>query len=171
VYSFTVEELAKKLKDSYGEYYTVKKNHTKLRQMHLEELAQVMADHNNTTQLNMLKQLKTCEMQWSVAKKIKHLQGKLTKGGTTMVTVETPEGGLQDLTGQNLVEEAIMSNIASKFQQSHHRPFYHQPLRQDLGFKGITTLSSAVLGGLYEAKGVPEEESELLKALATPQAI
>ncbi len=166
MYSFTVEELAKKLKDSYGEYYTVKKNHTKLRQMHLEELAQVMADHNNTTQLNMLKQLKTCEMQKSVTKKIKHLQGKLAKGGTIMVTVETPEGGLQDLTDQNLVEEAIMSNNASKCQQSHH-----QPLRQDLGFKGITTLSSAVLGGLYEAKGVPEEESELLKALATPQAI
>ena len=119
VYSLSLTELQSQLKESFNKYYKVKKEHDKRRQTHLENLAQAIAEDNNMDKAVMLQQLRTRESQRSVACKIRFLQGKVRTGGTTMVTVETPAGGLQDLTEKNQVEVAIMQSNASKFTQSH----------------------------------------------------
>jgi len=113
----------------------------------LEELAEALTEEQNITKSNMLRQLREREHQRSVSRKIRYLQGKLAKRGTTMVTIESPEGGCKDITDKSEIEEAIMNSNEAKFRQSHHRPFFHDPLKRDFGFKGLTPQASRVLAG------------------------
>jgi hypothetical protein len=40
----------------------------------------------------------------------------------------------------------------AKYQQSCHKPFLQSPFMEEFGFKGFTTASQAVLGGVYETE-------------------
>jgi hypothetical protein len=171
VLGFSKAQVESKLKESYTAYYKVKKDHIAKRQSYLEELASVFAEQQDLGRANMLRQLKERENQRSVARKIRYLQGKFSKGSTTMVTVDTPEG-LQDITDKELVEQAIMESNSAKYQQSHHRPFYKDPLRREFGFKGLTPQSSAVLAGVHDSnEDIPEAEKQLLAALMMPMKV
>ncbi|MFN9979429.1 MAG: hypothetical protein ACK53Y_05925, partial [bacterium] len=105
-------------------------------------------------------------------RKIRSLQGKLNRNSTTMVTIEATDGSLQDITDKVLMEQAIMDSNAEKFRQSHHRPFYKDPLKRDFGFKGLTPASGRVLAGVYESNlPIPLAEQLFLKALHKPTAV
>ncbi len=119
---FSKAHVESKLKVRYTAYYKVKKDHIANQQTYLEELVLVLAEQQELGKATMLCQLKEREHQRSVARNIRFLQWKLSKGSTTMVTVDTPEG-LQDITDKELMEQAIMNSNSAKFQQSHHRPF------------------------------------------------
>jgi hypothetical protein len=45
-----------------------------------------------------------------------------------------------------------MANNQAKYQQSCHKPFLQSPFMEEFGFKGLTTASQAVLGGVYETE-------------------
>jgi len=62
-----------------------------------------------------------------------------------MVSVENPSGGIADITEKKAMEKAIMDSNDREFNQSHHRPFYKEPLSTMFGFKGITTTAVTVL--------------------------
>ncbi len=69
----------------------------------------------------------------------------MKSGSTTMVTVN--ENGItRDLTKKHEIEQAIMLNNMEKYQQSFHTPFMTSPLKEEFGFKGLTTAAQAVLG-------------------------
>jgi len=161
-----------RLKESYSAYYQVKKGHVANRQSYLEDLASALADQQDTSKVNMIHQLKEREHQRAVARKIRYLQGKLNRNSTTMVTIEATDGSLQDITDKVLMEQAIMDSNAEKFRQSHHRPFYKDPLKRDFGFKDLTPASGRVLAGVYESNlPIPLAEQLLLKALHKPTAV
>jgi hypothetical protein len=88
-----------------------------------------------------------------------------------MVTVF--EGGFQkDLTDKTEIEKAIISNNMEKYQQSFHTPFLTSPLREEFSFKGLTTASQAVLGGVYEPSDhVDQHTKDFLYELMMPQAV
>jgi hypothetical protein len=89
-----------------------------------------------------------------------------------MATIKLPEGGCKDITDKSEIEEAIMNSNEAKFRQSHHRPFFHDPLKREFGFKGLTPQASRVLAGVYECnETIPEAEQQLLEALAMPSTI
>jgi hypothetical protein len=128
VHALSIADLKVQLQESYKQYYTIKKNHVAHRHTHLEELAQALAEENNNDKATTLLQLRVREQQQTVARKIRYLQGKLTRSSTTLVTVESPDGGLHDLhdlSKPQEIEKAIMKNNEKKFQQSHHRPMYN----------------------------------------------
>jgi hypothetical protein len=127
VHGLSIEEIKTKLKDAYNSYYTIKKDHIAKRQTHLEELAEALAEVQNINKSNMLRQLRKREHQRAVARKIRYLQGKAAKVSTTVVTIESPEGGCKDITDKSEIEEAIMKSNEAKFRQSHHRPFFSRP--------------------------------------------
>jgi hypothetical protein len=68
-----------------------------------------------------------------------------------MVTTTDQEGNMIEITNQQDMEEAILSNNQKKFLQSTHTPFYLPPMKDDFGFKGLTTASQAVLAGVYDS--------------------
>ena len=51
-------------------------------------------------------------------------------------------------------------------------PFFHDPLKRDFGFKGLTPQASRVMAGVYECnETIPEAEQQLLEALEMPSSI
>jgi hypothetical protein len=169
---FSKEQVQSQLKDSYDAYYKIKTDHIAKRLTYLEELANALAENNEMDKAMALRQLREREHQRSVARKIRYLQGKLSKSSTTMVTVESPEGGLKDITDKIEMEGAIMESNAAKFRQSHHRPLFHDPLKRDFGFKGLTPQAKQVLSGVYESKeAIPTAERQLLNALSKPNSV
>jgi len=172
VLGYSKEQVRTKLKESYDRYYLVKKEHVANRLSHLEELATVLAEQQNIEKANMLRQLREREHQRSVARKIRYLQGKLSRSSTTMVTSYDSEGNLFDITDKIKVEQAIMQSNEAKFKQSHHRPFFQLPLKREFGFKGLTSQTNRVLAGVYECRDdLPIAEQLLLQALEMPQEI
>jgi hypothetical protein len=82
---------------------------------------------------------------------------------TTMVSVENSSGGITDITEKKAMRKAIMESNKKKFKQSHHRPFYKEPLSFMFGFKGITTTAATVLVDVFSpVQQIPIHEALLL---------
>jgi hypothetical protein len=65
-----------------------------------------------------------------------------------------------------------MANNQEKYQQSFHTPFMQHPLRQDFGFKGLTTAAQAVLEGVYiPRENLDDYTSSLITELHMPDAV
>jgi hypothetical protein len=89
-----------------------------------------------------------------------------------MVTVPTENGSTMGLTKKYDIEKAILTENASKFQQSFNSPFYTAPLATDFGFKALTPAANQVLLGIYSPPhGLDETVTEYIKQLAFPPAI
>ncbi len=71
-------------------------------------------------------------------------------GSTTMVTIQLPSGEMQDIIDKHSIEDAIMKENQSKYQQSFHTPFLRPPLITDFGLVGVGRRSSDALNGTYK---------------------
>jgi hypothetical protein len=56
-----------------------------------------------------------------------------------MVTTTDSSGTKIDITNKKEMELAILESNKTKFTQSSHTPFYLPPLKDDFGFKGLTS--------------------------------
>ncbi len=165
----TIQE---ELKEDYQNYYRIKGNARQLRATALENLAEALVQKGDSTQEKMLKALREREQQRQTVGKIRYLQGKLQIGSTTMVTTTDPAGSRTDITDQEGIKQAILRSNEEKFRQASHTPFYQSPLKDDFGFKGLTTNAQAALAGLYEPS--QEVHSRILGVIAQwqiPQAV
>jgi len=126
--------IQEELKEEYQNYYRIKGNAKQLRATALENLAEALAQKGDSTQEKMLKALREHEQQRQTARKI------ITDPGRNRV----------DITDQEGIEQAILKSNEEKFRKSSHTPFYQPPLKDDFGFKGLTTNAQAALAGLYE---------------------
>jgi hypothetical protein len=61
------------LTEAYRNYFQLKASQKHLRQTHLEQLAEAIAEENNTAQENILRLLREREKQRTSAKKIRYL--------------------------------------------------------------------------------------------------
>jgi len=143
--------LQEKLKEAYQSYYRIKGNAKELRQSALENLAEAIAASENTSKERTLKALREREVQRTQARKIRFLRGKIQSRSTTMVTTLDSEGNKIEITNQQDMEAAILANNHKKFLQSAHTPFYLPPLKEEFGFKGLSSAAQAVLSGVYES--------------------
>jgi hypothetical protein len=165
-------DFQQELKEEYQNYYSIKGNAKQLRATALENLAEALAQKGDSTKEKMLKALREREQQRQTARKIRYLQGKLRIGSTTMVTTTDPGGNRVDITDQEGIEQAILKSNEEKFRQSSHTPFYQSPLKDDFGFKGLTTNVQAALAGLNEPN--QEVDAKILDVIAQwqiPQAV
>ena len=70
------------------------------------------------------------------------------------------------------METAILNNNKAKFSQSANSPFYLSPLREEFGFKGLSSAAQASLAGLYESNH--DIDGRILDVIAQwqmPQAV
>ncbi len=168
----SLESMEDRLKSAYQEYYSIKKNDKATRDTFQDNLAEALAAEGNLKKATVQKVLKHREKQRATARKIKFLRGKLKTGSTMMVSVQSADGSSQDITSKFEMEQAIMMNNQEKYKQSFHTPFMQPSLRSDFGFKGLTTASLAVLGGVYEPdENIDEYTKAFLEELVTPQAV
>ncbi len=157
---------------AYKHYYTLKGSHEDLRKLALDRRAEALAAKGNTDKLKVLKSLRAEEQQHHTVKKIKHLQGKLSKGSTTMVSVPDGPSSWIDITGKEAIEQAILNNNEAKYKQAFHTPFYQPPLVHDFGFKGLTPSSTLVLAGNYEPpETIDPHVVGFINELNMPQAV
>lgn len=98
VHALTGPELDTSIRDAYQTYYSIKKHHVQFWQTHLDSLAEALEASNNIPLAWHLIQLHHRELQWSTARKIWRLRGKGHGVCTTMVSVTTANGGIQDIT-------------------------------------------------------------------------
>jgi len=139
--------LQENLKFAYQEYYKIKGNSKELRQTALENLAEAIASFGNVTQEKALKALRDREAQRHKARKIRYLRGKIHTGSTIMVTTVDDEG-------------------------SRFAPFYLSPLKEEFGFKGLTSVSQAVLAGLYESNhDIDQRTLDVIAQWQMPDAV
>jgi hypothetical protein len=89
-----------------------------------------------------------------------------------MVMVTGPNGEKADITDQQEIERAILDSNKQKFCQSAHTPFYLHPLKDEFGFKGLTSAAQATLAGVYDSNH--EIDFRILDLIAQwqiPQAV
>jgi hypothetical protein len=91
----------------------------------------------------------TKRMHKIIAPKNQIATGKLECNSTTMVTILDENLREKDLTKKQDIEQAILRENATKFQQSFNSPFYTAPLAADFGFKALTPAANQVLMGVY----------------------
>jgi hypothetical protein len=135
------------LTEAYRDYYRTKSESNSLRQNHLENLAEALAEDGSEKKEQLIKTRITQEKQRASARRIRFLHVKMRSGSTTMVTVTNAEGEKIDITDRAGLEVAILKNNQDKFTQSVHTPFYNFPLQQEFGFQGTTSATQAVLAG------------------------
>ncbi len=172
VRSLDDDTLQDRLEDEYKQYYQIKGEATQLRATPLDNLVEALAVQGDIKKEKILKALREREQQRSTARKIRFLQGKLRMGSTTMVTVIGPNGEKVDITDQQEIERAILDSNKQKFCQSAHTPFYLHPLKDEFGFKGLTSAAQATLAGVYDSNH--EIDSRILDLIAQwqiPQAV
>jgi hypothetical protein len=167
-----ITSIEQHLKEAYQNYYRVKGNQKELRNSHLENLAEALAEHGDTKKEKMLKILRERESQRCTARKIRFLRGKLRTGSTTVVTVFTQSGTPKDLTEKEDIEQAIIRNNQEKYQQSFPLPFLQPTLAAEFGFKGLSPAAQAVLLGMYLPPSKMEEHIlDYLSELSIPEAV
>jgi hypothetical protein len=164
--------LQESLKEAYQNYFKIKGSAKELRQTALEALAEAIAKEGNATKEKTLKMLRERESQRNTARKLRLLRGKLKAGSTTMVTIEDADGNKVEITNQKDMELAILKNNHNKFLQSSNTPFYSSPLKEEFGFKGLTSSSQAALSGVYESNhDIDGRILELIAQWQMPDAV
>ncbi len=170
--ALSCKDIEIELKTAFKDYYKLKGSDKMLRDTALEQRAAAWAKEGNMKKEKMIAIIRHREKQTDTARKIKFLRGKLTRNSTTMVTIQSDQGTSKDLTEKAEIEAAIMENNQVKYQQSFHTPILVPPLREDFGFKGLTTAAQAVLGGVYEpSEQVDPYTREVIKELQMPQEV
>ena len=164
-----LEYLQDQLHIAYKYYYSVKSRHPELRGTYLDDLAEAIAIQDNIPKATVIKNIKTREEQTRKARKIRHVRGKLATGSTTMVTIQLPSGEWQDILDKPSIEEAIMKENKSKYQQSFHTPFLRPPLITDFGLNGVGRRSKDALCGTYKTPpNIDKYTKMFLEHLAYP---
>jgi hypothetical protein len=169
--TFSLDKLQNHLKDEYKAYYDIKGKAKEPRATALDNLAEALAQKGETSKEKMLKALREREAQCLSARKIRFLQGKLKPSSITMVSTTDKEGNKRDITDQLELEKAILENNKLKFSQSSHTPFYQPPLKDEFGFKGLTSTAQAALAGLYKSDSLDEKMLEVIAQWQIPQAV
>jgi hypothetical protein len=159
-----LESLEEALRDENKAYYNLKEETSQLQMNALEELAMALAEQGNVCKEKMLQALREREKQRETARKERFIQGKIRTGSTTMVTVTDSEGQQKDIMDQKEIEKAFLDANQHKFTQSAHTPFYSTPLKEEFGFKGLTSATQATLAGLYESNH--DNDSRILDLIA-----
>jgi len=172
VRAFTEQDAHAQLKEAYRLYYSQKGRDKELRQTALENLAEAIAERGNISHSQVLKSLREREKQRTTDKKIRYLQGTLRTGSTTMVMIVDQEGNKINLTKKQDIEQAILDNNLSKFLQSSKTPFYLTPLKEEFGFKGLTSSAQAVLAGVYDSNhNIDTRILEVIKQRQLPESV
>ena len=167
----SLEEVKMKVKEAYSAYYATKKNSKKLRLTFLEEKARDLAAEKNLQTENVYNQLIQREKVRTAARKVKFVLGKTRKGGVTRVEVER-NGEIHEITDSEEIYQVCAAENEKKYQQTRNTPCLQPPLRELLGFDGLTQFANDILDGTFVApQGTSQYLIELFQQLKKPDNI
>ena len=159
------------LQQAYTDYYKTKQESKKLRLTFLEEKARDLAAEKDLDKDNVYSQLIQREKVRASARKIKYALGKVKKGGVTRVEV-IQNGNAEEVVDSNEIFRVCADENESKFQQTRYTPCSQPPLRDLLGFNGLTEFADSILSGTFTAPpDTPPYVIELFQQLKKPDNV
>ena len=167
----TAEEVKVLLKQAYVDYYKLKKDAHKLRDTHLDKLAEAVAEEKEVNKSSIIKQLKHREAQRTAARSIRFTLKKLKGGSVTKVEV-TKNGQNVELTNELDIFQACAEENNQKYHQTDNTPCMQEPLFSLLGNFANTPFSLAILNGTANfPANIPHFTKLLLQHLKKPQHV
>ena len=157
----TVEEMKEKIDEAYKEYKKLKKQHVKLREGFIEDLAAALESKGKGKKANIVRSLIATESQRAMFRRLAIVNQKQQDLSTKVVTVNTPSGK-KTISEKLQMEKAIIAENKHKYHQTEATcPFMQEPLLHDFGELGIGPCTQEVLDGTYDP---PSSVSEQTKA-------
>ena len=155
------KDTTKLLLDPKKEFKQAKKDHSKLRQTYLEDLAEELERSGNGTKASHLRQLQQRERQREMYRKIKAVSKTTNNLGTTFIIKTHHDGEKETITDKEKMEEAIINENIAKYHQTETTcSFLHHPLRETLGDYGQHDAVSQVTNGTFP---IPTELDQYTK--------
>lgn len=131
----TIEEANKALKESYTEYNEIRPNAKELRQRHIYEIAEDLANEANNgrdAEWFANKMIKEEEIK-NHFKEIKKAEKKNIRGGVEKVLKEHADGSKSIITGKEEIAKEIINANKAKRLQAKDTPLRKEPLSSLLG--------------------------------------
>lgn len=129
---YTTEQLETKLKEAQKRYNKHKLNSQRIRDTHLDRLAEAHTRDSDVSKATMYRQLKQRENTRQSHRNIKYVTKQIEKTGMTKVVVIT-EDGPKELTEKQDIENTCLAENEDKYHQTENTPCMQQPLRDLLG--------------------------------------
>ena len=145
----TLEQMDEEIDKAYKDYKKLRKNHEKLREGFIEELAAVLEKRGKGKKANLVRKLIATECQRTMFRRLAVINNKQKDLSTKFVTVKTDKG-TETITDKVQMEKAIIEENRHKYHQTEDTcPFMQEPLLKDLGEMGIGPATERVLQGTY----------------------
>ena len=149
----------------------MKKNHRKLRDDFLTELAEALQKAGKGKKSTIVKNLIALENQRAMYRKLAAVYNKAKDVSTKSITVSTPQGS-KVITEQKEMEKAIIQENRHKYHQTEDTcPFMKNPLKADFGPLGKGPKTEEALKGLYNNTNSQSVQTEkFIELCRIPQA-
>ena len=155
-----IYQLGEQIDRSYKQYKVLKKQHDKLRESFLDELAEAWASKGKGKKATIVKNLLAIESQRATFRKIAAINQKTQDLSTKFVSV-TSSKGTRIISEKRAMETAIINENKDKYHQTEETcPFMDDPLLTHFGEMGLGEYTELVLKGEYTP---PDAESEQTK--------
>jgi hypothetical protein len=153
----TLSEVDEHLASSWAIYKKEKKDATTIRATWLEELAAARAADGKISISQELKNLITREQQCRNARSIKYSLSDHGRTGLSSIEVQDDSGKWVELTNQEEMEDALLQELSTRFNQAAGTPFSTEPLLSAVGPFATFDSASAILNGKFSS---PESTDE-----------
>lgn len=166
-----LEVAEKKVEEAKSHYYSLKKDHRKLRRTFMEQKAKDLAEEKDQCEKNVYQQLLQQEQQRDSSRKVKYVLNKFKAGAIHKVEVER-NGQKELITDKEEMEKVCIEENDRKYNQTRNTPCLQHPLRQLLGNYSNTPFADSILDGSYSLPfNMSPYVSELFDQLKKPDHI
>ena len=164
-----LSQIEEKIDESYKAYKKLRKNHEKLRESFIEDLAAALKKKGKGKRANIVKQLIATESQREMFRRLAIINNKQHDLSTKFVTINT-KNGKEVISDKIQMEKAIINENKSKYHQTEDScPFMDLPLSQHFGEMGIGPMTEQLLKGEYKVpSSVTPQTKEYLELCRLP---
>jgi exonuclease III len=155
---------------AHREYRRIKRKSRHYRITFRENLAMAIADHKQTSEKAVLRELINREETREMYRKLKRMRHKYTSLSTSGVLVTNTNGKKKLVTDKDMLEQVIMEENEKKFHQTEdHCPLMKGQLLEDIGLYANGPRVSDILSGNYKPpSGTGSATKIFLKACQQP---
>jgi hypothetical protein len=162
----SVSEAEDNLANCQINYQRLKNEAPTLRASWLESLAVARATQGNSSVAQEMKNILTREKQRREARIIKFSMAQRSRKGLSSIEVPNKHNGWTEISEQNAMEEALLQELKTRFNQAAKTPFQLPPLLPALGPLGVSEAARDILRGRFNTSDVDEWASGLIPFLA-----
>jgi hypothetical protein len=162
----TLSEAKENLETALTNYCLERRNASEYRATWIEGLAAARANIGNVSAAQELRNMLMRERQRSDARQIKQVLSNQDRRGLHSIEVLNKDGLWQELSTQTDIEQALLEELAARFNQASSTPFCKEPLLSYVGPLGELSGARDILRGTASLKSLDSWADKLLPFLA-----